>query len=107
MEEVGFYNPRTKEKVIRKDRFEYWISKGAQPSATVHNLLIKEGILKTDKIDVHKKSKAVPVAPTAEAPKEAAAPASTEKPAEPTSEAPKEAAAPAPAEKPVEPAASA
>jgi small subunit ribosomal protein S16 len=97
VEEVGFYNSRTKEKVINKERFEYWISKGAQPSATVHNLLVREGILKSKKIDVHKKSKAAPAA--------APAPEVKKEPA-PAAEAPKEEAAPAPAAKPAEPTAS-
>ena len=57
LETVGFYNPITKEKQIKKERIEYWISVGAQPSDTVHNLLIKEGVLTGDKIAVHKKSK--------------------------------------------------
>ena len=56
-EQVGFYNPLTKEKAVKKDRIEYWISKGAQLSDTVHNLLVKEGVIKKSKIDVHKKSK--------------------------------------------------
>ena len=56
-EQVGFYNPLTKEKAIKKDRIEYWLSKGAQLSDTVHNLLVKEGVIKKPKIDVHKKSK--------------------------------------------------
>ena len=57
LEEVGFYNPLTKEKVLRKDRINYWLSVGAQPSDTVHNLLIKEKILEGKKIPVHKKKK--------------------------------------------------
>jgi len=57
VEQVGFYNPKTKEKVLSKERFQYWISKGAQPSPTVYNLLVKEGIAAGKKIDVHKKSK--------------------------------------------------
>jgi small subunit ribosomal protein S16 len=57
IEEVGFYNPLTKEKVLKGDRIKYWISVGVQPSPTVHNLLIKEKILEGKKIPVHKKSK--------------------------------------------------
>jgi small subunit ribosomal protein S16 len=81
-EEVGFYNPVTKEKVLKGDRIKYWLSKGVQPSPTVHNLLIKEKILVGKKIPVHKKSKkkeekktevpaaAAAVAPTASIEKE-------------------------------------
>ncbi|MBW6440509.1 30S ribosomal protein S16 [Patescibacteria group bacterium] len=50
IEILGHYNPHTKEKVFKKDRVEYWISKGAQPSTTVNNLLVDAGIIKGDKI---------------------------------------------------------
>ena len=54
-EEVGFYNPLTKEKVLKAERVKYWLSVGAKPSATVYNLLIKEKIIEGKKIPVHKK----------------------------------------------------
>jgi len=57
VEEVGSYNPIIKAKVLKKERIQYWLSQGAQPSDTVHNLLVKEGILEGKKIPVHKKSK--------------------------------------------------
>ncbi|MBZ9578596.1 30S ribosomal protein S16 [Patescibacteria group bacterium] len=57
VEEVGFYNPLTKEKVLKKERIKYWISVGAKPSNTVYNLLVKEKILEGKKIPVHKKAK--------------------------------------------------
>lgn len=57
VEQVGFYNPLTKEKVLKKERIKYWMSVGAKPSNTVHNLLVKEKILTGEKIPVHKKSK--------------------------------------------------
>jgi small subunit ribosomal protein S16 len=71
-EEVGFYNPLTKEKNLKGDRIKYWISVGAKPSPTVHNLLISEKIfaelrsshalakvsaIEGNKIPVHAKSK--------------------------------------------------
>jgi len=37
IEILGHYNPHTKEKVFKQERIEYWISKGAKPSATIHN----------------------------------------------------------------------
>lgn len=72
-EQVGFYNPVTKERNFDKERIQYWVSKGAQPSPTVYNLLVKEGILEGKKIAVHKKSKkpaeaAAPATPVAPAP---------------------------------------
>ena len=57
MDELGFVNPINKEKSLNKDRAKHWISKGAQPSDTVYNLFIKEGVIEGKKKDVHKKSK--------------------------------------------------
>ncbi|MCD6402608.1 30S ribosomal protein S16 [bacterium] len=57
VEEVGFWNPITKEKVLREERIKYWISKGVQLSASVHNLLVSEKILEGKKIPKHKKPK--------------------------------------------------
>lgn len=50
IEILGHYDPHTKEKSFKKDRVEYWIARGAQPSATVHNFLVDAGILKGDKV---------------------------------------------------------
>ncbi len=61
VEAVGFWNSLTKEKTLKKERIKYWISKGAKPSGSVYNLLIKEKVLEGKKIDVHKKSKKKPV----------------------------------------------
>lgn len=62
LEEVGFYNPLTKEKVLKGERIKYWLSVGAKPSATIYNLLVKEKIIEGKKISVHKKSKKEPSA---------------------------------------------
>ena len=61
IEEVGFYNPVTKEKVLRADRIKHWLSAGAQPSPVIYNLLVSERIIEGKKIAVHKKSKKKPV----------------------------------------------
>jgi len=101
VEEVGFYNPVTKEKVLKKERLQYWLGQGVQPSDTVHNLLVKEGILQGKKIPVHKKSKKKETAPTTEKPVEAPKP--EEKPTEkPKEEVPKEAKPPEKAEEKAE-----
>jgi len=50
IEILGHYNPRRKEKSFKKERIEHWLSKGAQLSPTVYNLLVDEGILKGIKI---------------------------------------------------------
>jgi small subunit ribosomal protein S16 len=57
VEEVGFWNPLTKEKVLRADRIKYWLSVGAKPSDTVYNFLIREKILEGKKIPVYKTKK--------------------------------------------------
>ena len=40
LELLGTYNPHQKEFKVKKDRIEYWISKGAQTSPTVNNLMV-------------------------------------------------------------------
>ena len=57
VEVLGFYNPLIKEKSIKKERVEYWLSQGAQASDSCHNLFVKEGIIKGTKHPVHKKTK--------------------------------------------------
>jgi len=47
---LGSYNPRLKTKSLKGERIKYWLSKGAQLSATVHNLLVNEGILAAKKV---------------------------------------------------------
>lgn len=61
LELVGNYNPHSKEINLKVDRIKYWISKGAQPSNTVNNLLIKEGVIEGSKklsVKISKKRKA-------------------------------------------------
>lgn len=58
VEVVGFYNPLTKENGLKEERINYWLSVGAQPSDVVHNMLVAAGVIKGEKIDVHKKAKA-------------------------------------------------
>ena len=57
VEELGNYNPLTKEKVLKAERIKYWLSVGAKPSPTIHNLLVSEKIVEGKKIPVHKKPK--------------------------------------------------
>lgn len=48
IEELGSYNPvdpnEERQVVLKRDRIEYWLSVGAQPSNTVRRLLEKQGI---------------------------------------------------------------
>ena len=48
-EKLGFYNPKTKETTLNKERILYWIKQGAQASETVHNLLVKNGVISGNK----------------------------------------------------------
>lgn len=52
VEEVGFYNPHTKECKVEKEKVSFWMEKGAQPSDVVWNLFIKEGVIKGEKKNV-------------------------------------------------------
>ena len=52
VEQVGTYNPKTKERTINADRVKYWISVGAQPSDTMHNMLVSLKIITGKKINV-------------------------------------------------------
>src|SRR3989339_1022467 len=45
LELLGNFNPRSKELNAKKDRIKYWLSKGAQMSPTINNLLLKAGII--------------------------------------------------------------
>lgn len=44
VEIVGHYNPRHEpvELMVKRDRVDYWMSRGAQPSETVRSLLKKK-----------------------------------------------------------------
>jgi small subunit ribosomal protein S16 len=46
IEYLGFYLPYTKQLELNKERIQYWLGIGAQPSETVAGLLVRQGILK-------------------------------------------------------------
>jgi small subunit ribosomal protein S16 len=43
IEELGYYNPRSKNLQLNKEAVEKWMKNGAQPSDTVASLLRKAG----------------------------------------------------------------
>lgn len=43
IEELGYYNPRSKELQLNQEAVEKWMKNGAQPSDTVASLLKKAG----------------------------------------------------------------
>jgi small subunit ribosomal protein S16 len=83
VEEVGFYNPLTKQRNMKGDRVKYWMSVGAKPSDTVHNMLVTDNIIEAKKIPKNKKSK--------KAAEQSAVEAETVEAEQPTKAAPEEA----------------
>ena len=78
LENLGNYNPRSKQLEIKADRVKYWLSQGAEPSVTIWNMLVSKGIVEGKKKGVTKISK-----------KRTAKIAEKKKSAEPAPEAPK------------------
>ncbi len=72
VDKVGTYNPKTKERTLDEAKVKYWISVGAKPSATVHNMLISLGVIEGKKINILPAYKAPAEAAAAEAEAEAA-----------------------------------
>lgn len=66
LELLGSYDPHAVPSRVefKADRIKYWLSVGAQPSDTVHNLLVEKGILTGTK-KVIAKAKATEVDPAA------------------------------------------
>jgi len=98
LEILGSYDQYHKELQVKGDRIKYWISKGAQMTPTVNNLLVGHEIIEGKKVvaskkgivsekrqgqlkakaDKKKKAEAAVAAPVAEEVIEAAAPEATE-----------------------------
>lgn len=57
IEDLGWFNPHTNEFNFKKERAEHWLKVGAQPTDSVHNLLVRAGVLSGPKIPVHAKPK--------------------------------------------------
>ncbi|EKD23912.1 MAG: ribosomal protein S16 [uncultured bacterium] len=53
VEDLGFWNPREKTHSVNKERAAYWISVGAQATDTVHNILVKDQVIKAKKKSSH------------------------------------------------------
>lgn len=54
LEILGSYNPHSKEFQAKADRIKYWLSKGAQMTPTVNNLLIDKKIIEGEKVKASK-----------------------------------------------------
>jgi small subunit ribosomal protein S16 len=55
IDDIGFYNPITKEFSVKKERLEHWINVGAKPTPTVHNLLVNHKLISGPKIKIKTK----------------------------------------------------
>lgn len=77
---LGSYNPKLNHVQIAKDEAKQWLSKGVQPSDTVHNILVGQGVIEGKKKNVlPKKSPIVDEEAIKKAEEEAAAKAEAEK----------------------------
>lgn len=66
-EYVGSYDARKGKPQIDAERVKYWIGMGAQPSDTVHNLLVSAKVIDAKKVNaMNKKSKPVKEVPKVE-----------------------------------------
>jgi small subunit ribosomal protein S16 len=63
---LGSYEPKSGKIEIDGERAKHWLSKGVQPSPTVHNMLVGKKVINAEKITV--------IAPKKEEPKAEAAP---------------------------------
>ena len=57
LENLGSYNPHTKDLSAKEERIKYWLSKGAQATATVNNLLIQKKVISGEKAVASKAGK--------------------------------------------------
>lgn len=58
VEDIGWYNPKDDSNLVQKDRLAHWMQKGALPTDTVHNFLVRVGIIAGPKRSVHSVKKA-------------------------------------------------
>ena len=58
VEDLGWVNPHAKKFELNKERATHWLKVGAQPTSTVHNLMVRAGILREQKVAVHGVKKA-------------------------------------------------
>lgn len=103
VELLGTYNPRSKALTLNEEQVKHWLSKGAQPTDSIRNLLITKGVIEGKKVNVLprkspvKSEKAIAEEAAAAAAAKAEADAAAKAAAEPAAEAaPAEEAAPAP-----------
>jgi small subunit ribosomal protein S16 len=80
IDRLGSYNPKTKNFIIDADKAKEWLSKGVQPSDTMHNLLITKKVIEGKKINaLPRKSPIIDEEAVKKAEEEATAKAEAEK----------------------------
>lgn len=52
VDRIGSYNPKSKQFQLDTEKAKEWLSKGVQPSDTMHNLLISQKVIEGKKINV-------------------------------------------------------
>jgi small subunit ribosomal protein S16 len=57
LEILGSYNPHSKELVAKGDKIKFWLSKGAQMTGTVNNLLVEKKVIEGQKSKASKAGK--------------------------------------------------
>lgn len=67
IEILGSFHPKTKETRLERERISYWLSKGAQASPRVWNLLVTQGAVQGKKIGITRRPAEKAVAPVADA----------------------------------------
>lgn len=93
VEMLGSYEPHKKAVVLKKERVLYWLGQGAQASDSVHNLLVREGVVTESKRAIKMEKPAVKEEPAPEAEtKIAEEPAAAEATEVPTEQTPEESA---------------
>lgn len=87
LEILGSYDPYSKNLQAKADRVKYWISKGAQMTNTVNNLLVGQNVIegkkvKASKVGAQSEKRAAQIKAKADKKTAASAPASEEAPTE-------------------------
>ena len=74
VDRIGSYNPKLSTIILDKDKAKEWLANGVQPSVTMHNILVSQGVIDAKKINpLPKKSPIVDEAAIKKAEEEAAA----------------------------------
>jgi len=80
VDRLGSYNPKMSHIQLDKDKAKKWLANGVQPSVTMHNLLVSQGVLDAKKINaLPKKSPIIDPEAVKKAEEAAAAKAEAEK----------------------------